>query len=120
MNATERSRSLYHRRREQGLCTRCGKPARLKANGEPSKLCVHCWKVWNDNRSEKRKENAEYARVVKEACVTLDDLKVSIDRLNVSPTLDAIVCDCGGIYYSDFAYCPWCGKKVVHDGKQAL
>lgn len=113
MNATERSRRLYHRRREKGLCTRCGKPATIKANGEPSKFCEQCKIAWNTRRNEKRKENAEYARVVKEARVTLDDLKLSIDRLNVSPTSDAIVCDCGGIYYSDFTYCPWCGKQIV-------
>lgn len=113
MNSTERSRCLYHKRREQGLCTRCGKPATIKADGNPSKFCKDCKRKKYADRNEKRKENAEYARIVKEARVTLDDLKLSIDRLNVSPTSDAIVCECGGIYYSDFTYCPWCGKQIL-------
>ena len=27
-------------------------------------------------------------------------------------TADAKTCVCGGVYYSEYSFCPWCGRKI--------
>lgn len=109
MNSTERGKELRRRRYEQGLCVRCKSPATLKADGTPSLLCAKCRAKKNADRENRRRVDARTAREMRDMGVKLEDLAMFIGRAD---TADAKSCACGGVYYVEYSFCPWCGRKI--------
>lgn len=106
-----RNVEFYNKRREQGLCTRCGNPAKLKSDGTPACVCENCAKKKNKAKAERRKLDKAIAKEFKKAHINFEDLKIYADR-EYKPTIDARICTCDGVYYPEYSFCPWCGRKV--------
>lgn len=109
MNSAERGKELRHRRHEQGLCTRCKSPATLKADGTPTLLCAKCRAKKNADRESRRRADAKMAREMRDMGIKMEDLTMFIGKTD---TADAKSCVCGGVYYAEYSFCPWCGRKI--------
>lgn len=82
-----------------------------KEDGTTTKLCKRCRTLTTTYNENKRKRDAELMREFKKAHISFEDLKIFIDRTD-KPTIDARICTCDGVYYPEYSFCPWCGRKV--------
>ena len=80
---------LQEYRKANHLCTRCGKPAKVKWNGKILTMCEKCLK-YSVYRTRKHR-----MKIVEEKSEYEVPCRV-----------------CHVLIYPEYVYCPWCGVKL--------
>lgn len=80
-------RKRDRKRKAEGICKDCGLGAEPKCDGTYKVRCGECSKKHN---------RSNHGQIHK---------KPNLGR-------DFRTCSCGGVYYEEYNYCPYCGKEI--------
>lgn len=98
------SAGLRAKRKAQGLCVDCGRPAEMSRYGKLKIRCAECGKKNRENARERYRQNHGliYRQRRKESRYTTDEWQV----VTTCP-------ECKIQVGADYWFCPWCGQLLA-------